>query len=127
MGESLFWIGIWKLIMDYWVLSLVLMILLIVAKWKIYEKAGEEGWKSIIPFYSDYILYKIVWGKGWLFLLLCIPIVNAVISIICMVKLSKAFGQSGAFAVGLIFLPNIFLLILGFGDYTYLGPQQCSV
>lgn len=124
MGESLFWIGIWKLIMDYWVLSLALMILLIVAKWKIYEKAGEEGWKSIIPFYNDYILYKIVWGNGWLFLLLCIPIVNAVISIICMVKLSKAFDQSGAFAVGLIFLPNIFLLILGFGSYTYIGPQK---
>lgn len=124
MGESLFLIGIWKLIMDYWVLSLGLMILLIVAKWKIYEKAGEEGWKSIIPFYSDYILYKIVWGNGWLFLLLCIPFVGIVINIICMVKLSKAFGQSGAFAVGLIFLPNIFLLILGFGSYTYIGPQK---
>ena len=127
MGEALFWVGAWHIIASCWVLSIALMILLIVAKWKIYEKAGEEGWKSIIPFYSDYILYKIVWGNGWLFLLLCIPFVNVAINILCMMKLAKAFGQSGAFAVGLIFLPNIFLLILGFGDYTYLGPQQCSV
>lgn len=34
----------------------------------------------------------------------------------------SAFEQSGAFAVGLIFLPNIFQLILGFGNYAYIGP-----
>lgn len=124
MDDTLLLMGIWKIIMDYWVLSLVLAILLIVARWKIYEKVGEEGWKSLIPFYSDYILYKIAWGNGWLFLLQLIPIVNIVISIICMVKLSKAFGQGGAFAAGLIFLPNIFELILGFGNYAYVGPQR---
>ncbi|MGN0240639.1 MAG: DUF5684 domain-containing protein [Candidatus Weimeria sp.] len=44
------------------------------------------------------------------------------IAIIFEVKLAKAFGESGAFAVGLIFLPNIFQLILGFGSSQYIGP-----
>lgn len=32
-----------------WVFTLIICILLIVAWWKIFEKAGEAGWKSIIP------------------------------------------------------------------------------
>ncbi|MEZ4508199.1 MAG: DUF5684 domain-containing protein [Eubacteriales bacterium] len=42
-------------------------------------------------------------GNGWMFLLMLIPVVNIVIAIIAMVKLAKAFGKSGGFAVGLIF------------------------
>lgn len=42
-----------------------------------------------------------------------------VITIIYSIKLAKAFGRSGAFAVGLIFLPFIFQCILGFGKSEY--------
>ena len=126
MEESLALLGILQYIADYWILDLIIAILTVVAQWKIFEKAGEAGWKSIIPFYNAYILFKIAWGNGWLFLLELIPFVNIVISIIVWVKLAKAFGQSGAFAVGLIFLPNIFQLILGFGNYAYIGPAVAS-
>lgn len=106
-----------------WVFTLIIFILFIVAWWKIFEKAGEAGWKSIIPFYNYYILFKIVWGNGLLFLLMFIPFVNFIIAIILEVKLAKAYGQSGGFAVGLIFLPNIFTLILAFGSSQYVGPN----
>ena len=46
-------------------------------------------------------------------------------AIITMVKLAKAFGKSGGFAVGLIFLSIIFYCILAFGDAQYIGvPEQ---
>ena len=106
-----------------WVFTLLICILFIVAWWKIFEKAGEAGWKSIIPFYNYYILFKIAWGNGLLFLLMFIPFVNFIIAIILEVKLAKAYGQSGGFAVGLIFLPNIFTLILAFGSSQYVGPN----
>ena len=32
--------------------SLAVTILMIVAVWKIFSKAGQAGWKSLIPFYS---------------------------------------------------------------------------
>lgn len=115
--------GLAAVLSAYWALILIIYILLIVAQWKIFEKAGEAGWKSLIPFYNMYILYKIAWGNGWLFLLTIIPIVGFVASIVVEVKLSKAFGQGGGFAVGLILLPNIFQLILGFGHYEYIGPN----
>ena len=49
------------------IISLVVWILLIIARWKIFTKAGEAGWKSIIPIYSDYIQWRISWKKIGLF------------------------------------------------------------
>jgi len=39
--------------------------LMIASIWKIFEKAGEAGWKSLIPFYNTYILWKISGAKLW--------------------------------------------------------------
>lgn len=105
-------------------LTLAIAVLGIVAMWKIFTKAGEPGWAAIIPFYNLYVLFKITWGSGWKFLLLLIPIANIVIAIITMVKLAKAFGKGGGFAVGLIFLSIIFYCILAFGDSGYLGVPE---
>lgn len=107
----------------YYVAVLVIYILLIVAWWRIFQKAGQPGWASLIPIYNLYILFKISMGSGWFFLLEFIPVANIIIDIILKVKLSKAFGYPGIFALGLIFLPNIFQLILGFDRSQYIGPQ----
>ena len=108
------------------ILSLALAVLGIVAMWKIFEKAGEPGWAAIIPFYNIYVLFEITWGNGWKFLFLLIPIANIVFAIITMVKLAKAFGKSGGFAVGLIFLSIIFYCILAFDKSEYLGVPQSA-
>jgi hypothetical protein len=47
------------------IIAIVWGILAIVAMWKIFTKAGEAGWKSIIPIYNVYIMYKIVGMKNW--------------------------------------------------------------
>jgi hypothetical protein len=106
------------------ILWLAFVVLAIVAMWKIFEKAGEPGWAAIIPVYNVYVLFKITWGNGWKFLFLLIPIANIVFAIITMVKLAKAFGKSGGFAVGLIFLSIIFYCILAFDQSQYLGVPE---
>lgn len=53
--------------------SLAITVLMIIAKWKLYDKAGEPGWAALIPYYKDYVLYKISWGNGWFFLLQAVP------------------------------------------------------
>ena len=105
----------------YGFLSLAVSILVILAMWKIFVKAGEPGWAAIIPFYNLYILFKIVYGNGWKFLLLLIPIANIVFLILVYGKLAKVFGKGNGFAVGLVLLPVVFLPILGFGDAKYQG------
>ena len=101
--------------------SLALSVLLIVAMWRIFQKAGKPGWASIVPFYNQYVLFEITWGNGWRFLMLLIPFYNIVLGIQTQVKLAKAFGKSGGFAVGLIFLTYVFYPILAFDGSVYQG------
>lgn len=108
----------------FYLIILSIYVLLVIAWWNIFRKAGEAGWKSLIPFYNTYILFQIAWGNGWLFLLGFIPVVSLVVTIIMNVKLSRAFGHGTGFAIGLILIPNLFTLILGFDNSTYLGPQR---
>jgi hypothetical protein len=104
-------------------LYVVLYILWIAGFWMTFVKAGEAGWKSIIPFYNLIILLKIIGRPWWWILLLLIPIVNLVIWILITNGLSKSFGKGVGFTIGLIFLSFIFVLILGFGSARYVGPS----
>ncbi len=107
----------------YLIFCLALTVVIFIAMWKLYVKAGKPGWACIVPFYSQYCLFDIAMGNGWLFLLSFIPCVNFVVLIICYIKLAKAFGKGTGFGIGLIFLNPIFMMILGFGKATYIGPQ----
>lgn len=39
------------------------IILMMVAEWKLFKKLGEKPWKSLVPYYNAYILYKHSWSK----------------------------------------------------------------
>ncbi len=53
-----------------------------------------------------------------------VPCVNVVISIIMWIKLAQAFGKGAAYGIGILFLPVVFLPMLGFGDAQYIGPAS---
>ena len=133
------------------IICIVLLVLMIIATWKVFTKAGEKGWKSLIPIYSTYILFKIA-GKSflkWILiylayglfmglasnmeggLALVLSIVAFALSIWGLVEtilmyngLSKNFGHGAGFTVGLIFLSPIFMMILGFGSSQYIGRKS---
>ncbi len=77
----------------------------------------------MIPIYNTYVLTRIVDGSGWKFILLCIPIVSIIYGIMFNIYFARSFGKEIGFALGLIFLPNVFQLILGFGSAEYIGPR----
>lgn len=111
------------------VFALVISILQIVAMWKLYVKAGEKGWKSIIPIYNLVVLYKICGITPWLlfvYLASFVPYVGWIavlaLSIYQANQLSKSFGKDAGYTVGLVLIPTIFYLILGFGSSQYVGP-----
>lgn len=133
----------------YLIFALVWWILQIIANWNIFTKAGEAGWKSLIPIYGDYVSYKIAWQTSYFWLSFILGIVAsyvssanlnesifltviatllrimiAVINIMYCIKLSRAFGHGIGFAIGLILLQPIFLLILGFGSDQYYGADR---
>ena len=101
------------------IIYLAIVVLMIVSLWRVFVKANEPGWASIIPIYNVIVLLRIVDKPWWWLFLLMIPLVNIVIGIMVMVALAKSFDKGGMFAVGLILLPFIFYPILAFGDAEY--------
>lgn len=101
---------------------LVIVVIMLASLWKIYQKAGYQGWEAIIPIYNLYILTKIVGKPWWWLLLMCIPYIGFIWSIWTYNMLSKSFGKTEGFTAGLVLLPFIFFPILAFGDAKYLGP-----
>ena len=133
----------------YLIFAFVWWILQIIANWNIFTKAGETGWKSLIPIYGDYVSYKIAWQTSYFWLnfilgillsyvsnanlnesmflsliVILLKIALTVINIMYCVKLARAFGRGIGFAIGLILLQPIFLLILGFGSDQYYGADR---
>jgi|ERR1700730_15821016 hypothetical protein len=104
------------------IVGLLIALLVIVAMWKVFTKAGQPGWASIIPIYNLYIWCKIVGRPWWWILLMLIPLVNFIIMIILCIDLAKSFGKGAGFGLGIAFLGIIFLPILGFGSAQYQGP-----
>lgn len=106
---------------------LAVAVVQIVAMWKVFEKSGEAGWKYLIPVYNMYLMYKLIWGNGWYFLLCFIPLCNLVIGVATSFKMAKAYGKETAFGFGLLFLNIVFVCILAFDKkISYVGPQEGS-
>ena len=106
------------------IISLAVALVVLIAEWKTYTKAGKPGWAVLIPFYNIWVLYTIICDRGTAMFRLLIPIYNIYWSIKSMIKLAHAYGRSTGFGVGLFLLPPIFLCILGFGDARYEGPEE---
>lgn len=57
----------------------------IIASWKLLVKSGEKGWKVLIPFYGDYVMFKQFYDKRLFWNLLvgyCATLVLAIIAAI---------------------------------------------
>lgn len=109
------------------VFLIVIVVLSVAMLCVIFSKSGEKAWKAIIPFYNNYILHKIVWGNGWLFLLLFIPFCGAIFSIITVYKLARVFGKGRFFSTMMVLIPIIPMAILAFGSSEYGGSRNKSL
>ncbi|WP_022762395.1 DUF5684 domain-containing protein [Butyrivibrio sp. AD3002] len=118
-------------------------LLIIIANWRIFKKAGLPGWYSIIPVYNIYLQYKLCW-EGWIGIVsLSLGVVVAVMSatgvnpvviggltllsfliqtIFCF-KLAKAFGKGFFMGLVLMFTAGLGRVILGFGRSRYVGSM----
>jgi len=105
-----------------WIIYLAIIVAVVAGWWRIFTKAGEAGWKALIPIYNIMVALKIAGRETWWVILYFIPIVGLIISIIVGIDLAKSFGRGTGFGVGLALLNPIFAPILGFGSDTYKGP-----
>ena len=101
-----------------------------------FRMAWGNGWMFIAPLAASLIsgiacvcmVFGIIVGNavvsfGMFFVIAAALITEFVIYIMAIHKLSKAFGHGVGFTLGLLFLPIIFYIILGFGSSKYVGPS----
>ncbi|WP_219844395.1 DUF5684 domain-containing protein [Microbacterium sp. MYb66] len=102
------------------VVALVFYILLAVAWWKVFTKAGYPGILALIPIVNAIFLLRIAGMSGWWVLLYLVPIANVVLAIVVAVKVGARFGKGGVFSFFLLFVFSfVGYFILGFGDSRY--------
>ncbi|EOS62026.1 hypothetical protein C815_00152 [Firmicutes bacterium M10-2] len=130
----------------YTVLGLAWYILVVIGAWQMFTKAGEAGWKALIPVYNLYIVFKFSWQTMYFWIWLALTIISTLMGanandatgmmywaawiigfiqllILCNLafKVSLSFGHGIWFALGLYFFPFLFTLIIGFGSSRYVG------
>lgn len=101
------------------VVCIIFMLFLIACQWRVFTKAGKHGWAALVPIYNSYVLFDIIYGCGWKFLLCCIPVIGWIVPLVSTFRLAKCFNKGFGFGLGLLFLPFIFLPILAFGKSEY--------
>ena len=106
--------------------GLLFVLLLIASFWKVFTKAGEAGWKSLIPFYNIFVLLRIAGCPGWWFLMFFLPVVNIYFMVVMHIRLAEKFGKSALYGFALFFLGFIFFPLLAFGPATYEGEETFS-
>jgi len=60
---------------------LVLWVVMVIVHWRIYEKAGQQGWTAVIPIYSTFILMDIIRRpRSWAWIILGLGVLNAILN-----------------------------------------------
>ena len=122
-----------------YVVVLIFLFLQILSRYFLFKKAGRPGWHCIVPVLSTYTEFDICWngflgiiaGVGSLVVNIIGTSQNKAVAIFAAIVLSmylaekwmlaKSFGKGVLFAIGLIFFPHLFMLILGLGKAEYVG------
>lgn len=102
------------------IFGLIFYVLIAIALWRTFDKAGYAGVLAIIPIVNLFVLTKVANLSAWLTLLYIIPIVNIIFGIIVAVRVGKGFDKGGAFSFFLLWLVAfIGYFIVGFGSARY--------
>ena len=75
-------------------ISLGVYILEIIAFWSLFKKANVPGWKSIIPVYNTYTLFKIAWKSKYFWLTLLVSVIYS-----AAVGLGRVSNFNGVFII----------------------------
>jgi hypothetical protein len=111
---------------------LVVVIFAIIANWKMYKKAGKNGWECIVPFYGHWVLTKIAGLEWWWFLLAIASSVTSVLNLYNLddiaslvsffatfniyYNVAKKFGKETGNAILAGIFSGIFVFIFGFSN-----------
>ena len=130
--------GLWLSIL---IVCIAWIILCHISLWRIFGRAWEKKWKSLIPLFNLYIVFKIAGIKNWFrYMILVIiaaaiigaifPVVNdalddfstgftSTVTLIVWFLLTKKFGRNNNASILYTIFSMIWILVLWLGNYKY--------
>jgi hypothetical protein len=99
-------------------------LLIVASMWRLFSKAGEAGWKCLVPFLGAFVYLRITGRPAWWFVLMIIPVINIIPAIVTCFDLARVFGKGPGFGFGILMLGPIFIPVLAFGGARYVGGPQ---
>ena len=128
-------VGLFSMAMGVFFIIIAWYVLTLVARWRVFTKAGLAGWKSLIPLYSEYCTFKISWKTTFFWLVLAAGLVSGILTgmigngenvpaIVSMLASISGMAVTVINRLGLMFLSPLFTMILGLGESEYLGNPE---
>jgi len=132
------------------ILTLIYYGALTVAQYKLFQKAGEKGWKALIPIYSLFVSHHLIGMRHIWFILdiifwtieivlefvegtplwveeafFSVALILTIISeILHIMKLCYCYTKSELFGIGMFLIPPLFSLIVAFDKSEYHPPRS---
>ena len=104
--------------------SVIIVLFMLISKWRIYIKANKPGWAVLIPIYNDIVFFEVAGMNVLMVILLFIPIANVIVYFISNVKVAKKFNKGTGFGIFMALFPLLGYPILAFGKSVYEGNKD---
>jgi signal peptidase I len=112
--------------MDLMTILLLIIILFPMLNYWIFNDAGVEGYKALIPFYNYYIWLQVIGKPWWWLILMLVPFINFFMIMLMLVQTAISYGKHnlGEQALSVLF-PVVYIPYLGISEKEkYIKPEN---
>ena len=105
-------------------IGLIIVVGFTVGLYKLFEKAGEAGWKAMVPIYNWMVWLRLIGKPMWWVGLILIPVVGVLVLVSMVIDLARAYGKHDLkHHAAALLLPFYFFPKIGLDpEVQYQGP-----
>jgi signal peptidase I len=112
--------------MDLMTILLLIIVLFPMLNYWIFDEAGVDGYKALIPFYNYYIWLKVIDKPWWWLLIMLVPFINFFMIMLMLVQTAISYGKHNLGEQALaVLVPFAYIPYLGISDKEhYIKPEK---
>ncbi len=105
-------------------IGLIILVGFTLGLYRLFEKAGEAGWKAMVPIYNWVVWLRLIGKPAWWVVLILLPVVGVLLLVSMVIDLARAYGKHDLkHHAAALLLPFYFFPKIGFdAKGQYQGP-----